>query len=244
MIEFLSDPAIWLSFATLAFLEIVLGIDNIIFVAVLADRLPEHQRAGARRLGLLLALVFRVIMLIGLVWVAQLDRAAFAVFGLEFSWRDLVLLFGGGFLLAKATIEIHHSVEGHADEAKQDAVTVGFTSTVMQIGLIDIVFSLDSVITAVGMTDEIVVMVAAVFLAIGVMMLAAEAVAGFIERHPTTKMLALSFLLLVGVALVADGLGFHIPRGYLYFAIVFSLLVETLNIVARKARRKGRGGGA
>ena len=238
MLDLLLDPAIWASFATLAFLEIVLGIDNIIFVAVLADRLPEHQRAGARRLGLLLALIFRVIMLIGLVWIAQLERSAFSLFDMTFTWRDLVLLAGGGFLLAKATIEIHHAVEGHGDEDGAGAVSAGFAATVMQIGLIDIVFSLDSVITAVGMTDVLAVMIAAVGLAIGVMMLAAEAVASFIERHPTTKMLALSFLLLVGVALVADGLGFHIPRGYLYFAIAFSLMVETLNIIARRARRK------
>jgi predicted tellurium resistance membrane protein TerC len=237
MFELLSDPAIWASFATLAFLEIVLGIDNIIFVAVMADRLPERQRASARRLGLLLALAFRVVMLIGLVWIARLEQAAFTLFETEFSWRDLVLLAGGGFLLAKATIEIHHAVEGEeAHEA--GAVEAGFTMTVMQIGLIDIVFSLDSVITAVGMTDVIAVMVAAVVLAIGVMILAADTVAGFIQRHPTTKMLALSFLLLVGVALIADGLGFHIPRGYLYFAIAFSLLVETLNIFAKKARKK------
>lgn len=237
MFELLSDPAIWASFVTLAFLEIVLGIDNIIFVAVMADRLPESQRAMARRLGLLLALGLRVVMLIGLVWIAQLEQLAFTLFELEFSWRDLVLLAGGGFLLAKATIEIHHAVEG--DDA-QDTGTVeaGFTMTVMQIGLIDIVFSLDSVITAVGMTDVIAVMIAAVVLAIGVMILAAETVAGFINRHPTTKMLALSFLILVGVALIADGLGFHIPRGYLYFAIAFSLLVETLNIFAKKARKK------
>ncbi|GGE47777.1 membrane protein [Marinicauda pacifica] len=237
MFELLSDPAIWASFVTLAFLEIVLGIDNIIFVAVMADRLPESQRAMARRLGLLLALGLRVVMLIGLVWIAQLEQLAFTLFELEFSWRDLVLLAGGGFLLAKATIEIHHAVEG--DDA-QDTGTVeaGFTMTVMQIGLIDIVFSLDSVITAVGMTDVIAVMIAAVVLAIGVMILAAETVAGFINRHPTTKMLALSFLILVGVALIADGLGSHIPRGYLYFAIAFSLLVETLNIFAKKARKK------
>lgn len=237
MFELLSDPAIWASFATLAFLEIVLGIDNIIFVAVMADRLPEHRRASARRLGLLLALGLRVVMLIGLVWIARLEQAAFTLFGAEFSWRDLVMLAGGGFLLAKATIEIHHAVEG--DEAHEAGpAEAGFAMTVMQIGLIDIVFSLDSVITAVGMTDVVAVMVAAVVLAIGVMILAADSVAGFIERHPTTKMLALSFLLLVGVALIADGLSFHIPRGYLYFAIAFSLLVETLNIFAKRARRK------
>ena len=240
MIEFLTDPAVWASFATLAFLEIVLGIDNIVFVAVMADRLPEERRAAARRLGLLLALVFRVVMLIGLVWIAHLERAAFTVFDMAFSWRDLVLLAGGGFLLAKATIEIHHAVEGRAEEDAHGPVAVGFAATVFQIGLIDIVFSLDSVITAVGMTDRVAVMIAAVGLAIGVKMLAADAVSDFIERHPTTKMLALSFLLLVGVALVADGLSFHIPRGYLYFAIAFSLLVETLNIIARNRRRASR----
>ncbi|PWE18225.1 hypothetical protein DDZ18_01040 [Marinicauda salina] len=240
MIELLTDPAVWASFATLAFLEIVLGIDNIVFVAVMADRLPEERRATARRLGLLLALVFRVVMLIGLVWIAHLERPAFSLFDMDFSWRDLVMLAGGGFLLAKATIEIHHAVEGHAEENAHGAVAAGFAATVFQIGLIDIVFSLDSVITAVGMTDEIAVMIAAVGLAIGVMMLAADVVSDFIERHPTTKMLALSFLLLVGVALVADGLSFHIPRGYLYFAIAFSLMVETLNILARNHRRASR----
>ncbi|WP_026353800.1 TerC family protein [Woodsholea maritima] len=237
MIELMSDPQIWMSLATLTFLEIVLGIDNVIFVALMADRLAQDKRALARRLGLGLALIFRVLMLGSLVWLAHLDSDLFTLFGHGFSWRDLILLGGGLFLLAKATMEIDHTLEGDQDAEATAKKAVGFGAVVVQIAVIDIVFSLDSVITAVGMSDQIGVMITAVVIAMGVMVMAADTVAGFIRKHPTTKMLALSFLLLVGLALVADGLGFHIPRGYLYFAIAFSLLVEVLNILARRSAR-------
>ncbi len=239
MLELLSSPEVWLSLATLTFLEIVLGIDNVVFVALMASRLKEEERAKARALGLGLALVFRVVMLFGLVWITKLETTLFSLFAHDYSWRDIILIAGGLFLLGKGTLEIHHAVEGQHDEAG-NLVHAAFGTVVAQIVVIDVVFSLDSVITAVGMTDEVPIMITAVVIAMIVMLLGATTVAGFIERHPTTKMLALSFLLLVGVALVADGLGFHIPRGYLYFAIAFSLFVETLNIVAR-GRRKGSG---
>lgn len=235
MLEFLSSPEIWMSLATLTFLEIVLGVDNVIFVALMAGRLPEARRASARTIGLTMALVFRVIMLMGLVWMAHLEADLFAVFDHGVSWRDLILLGGGLFLLAKGTLEIHHTVEG-VSEAPKNAAGEAFLMIVAQITVIDIVFSLDSVITAVGMTDHVPIMITAVVIAMGVMLFAAGAVAEFIEKHPTTKMLALSFLLLIGMSLIADGLGFHIPRGYLYFAIAFSLFVEVLNILAKKAR--------
>jgi len=240
MLEALMTPEVFLSLATLTFLEIVLGIDNVIFVALMAGRLPEAQRAKARTLGLGLALIFRVIMLFGLVWIAHLEEPVFSIAEYDVSWRDIILMAGGLFLIVKATLEIHHNVEGHKDE-HGNAVAAAFGMVVFQIVLIDIVFSLDSVITAVGMTDHLPVMIAAVAIAMAIMLLASGSVAGFIERHPTTKMLALSFLLLIGVALVADALHFHIPRGYLYFAIAFSLFVETLNIFARRARKTGRG---
>lgn len=238
MLDLLASPEIWLSLATLTFLEIVLGIDNVIFVALMASRLKEEDRAKARALGLGMALVFRVVMLFGLVWITKLETELFEIFEHGYSWRDLILVAGGLFLLGKGTLEIHHAVEGPAQHAG-NPVHAAFATIVAQIVVIDVVFSLDSVITAVGMTDEVPIMIAAVVIAMGVMLLAATTVATFIERHPTTKMLALSFLLLVGVALVADGLGFHIPRGYLYFAIAFSLLVETLNIFARRSRTEG-----
>lgn len=239
MIELLTSPEMWMSLATLTFLEIVLGIDNVIFVALMAGRLPKEQRAGARALGLGLALVFRVIMLIGLVWMAHLEAAIFTVFDHGVSWRDLILFGGGLFLLTKGTLEIHHMVEGGTQTTKE-AAAQAFTMIVLQITVIDIVFSLDSVITAVGMTNHIPIMVAAVVIAMGVMLFASSSVAAFIESHPTTKMLALAFLLLIGMSLVADGIGFHIPRGYLYFAISFSLFVEVLNIsvVKRSAAPK------
>jgi len=239
MLEALMTPEVFLSLATLTFLEIVLGIDNVIFVALMAGRLPEAQRAKARALGLGLALLFRVVMLFGLVWIAHLEEPVFSIAEYDVSWRDIILMAGGLFLIVKATLEIHHSVEGHQDQ-HGNTVAAAFGMVVFQIVLIDIVFSLDSVITAVGMTDHLPVMITAVAVAMAIMLLASGSVAGFIERHPTTKMLALSFLLLIGVALVADALHFHIPRGYLYFAIAFSLFVETLNIVARRARKAGR----
>ncbi|MHA6288062.1 TerC family protein [Maricaulis sp. CAU 1757] len=238
MLEALMTPEVLLSLATLTFLEIVLGIDNIIFVALMAGRLPEHQRARARALGLGLALLFRVVMLFSLVWLAHLETALFTLFERDFSWRDIILIAGGLFLLGKATLEIHHTVEPEDHDPSVSRAAAAFSSIVLQIVMIDIVFSLDSVITAVGMTDLLPVMVTAVVIAMGIMIWSSGPVAAFIERHPTTKMLALSFLLLIGIALVADGLGFHIPRGYLYFAIAFSLFVETMNIIAGKARRQ------
>ena len=239
MLEALMTPEVFLSLATLTFLEIVLGIDNVIFVALMAGKLPEAERGKARALGLGLALIFRVLMLFSLVWLAQLENALFTLFGHGFSWRDIILIGGGLFLLVKATMEIHHTVEPEEDEGEGAArkVQAAFMAVVVQIVMIDIVFSLDSVITAVGMTDHLPVMIAAVVIAMGIMLWASGPVAGFIEAHPTTKMLALSFLLLIGIALIADGLGFHIPRGYLYFAIAFSLFVETMNILAKKARK-------
>ncbi len=235
MLELLTSPAIWMSLATLTFLEIVLGVDNVIFIALMASRLPEAQRARARTLGLAMALIFRIIMLVGLVWMAHLEADLFTVFNQGISWRDLILLGGGLFLLAKGTLEIHHTVEGVSHVAASGAGQA-FGVIVAQIVVIDIVFSLDSVITAVGMTNQVPIMIAAVVIAMGVMLFASTAVAEFIEKHPTTKMLALAFLLLIGMSLIADGLGLHIPRGYLYFAIAFSLFVEVLNIFAKKAR--------
>ncbi len=234
--EWMTDPAIWASLATLTALEIVLGIDNVIFLSVMSSRLPEHQQPLARRLGLALALLMRVALLFGIVWITRLEATLFSVFAVDFSWRDLILIGGGLFLLVKGTLEIHDSIEGeHARPG--GAATAGFAMVVAQIVALDLVFSLDSVITAVGMAEHVEIMIAAVSIAILVMLLAAEPVSDFIRRHPTTKMLALSFLLLVGVALVADGLGFHIPRGYLYFAIAFSIMVEMLNLAARARRR-------
>jgi len=237
MLDWVADPNIWASLLTLTFLEIVLGIDNIIFLSIITERVAENRRLLAQRLGLGLALVGRLVLLASLVWLTKLTAPLFEVFSLEVSWRDIILLGGGLFLLAKATSEIHGTVEGeHGGE--HGGKSTSFAAAIMQILAIDIVFSLDSVITAVGMTDNLPVMVAAVVIAIAVMMFAATPISNFIRRHPTTKMLALAFLLLIGVALVADGLHFHVPRGYLYFAIAFSLLVEILNLAAAGRRKK------
>jgi predicted tellurium resistance membrane protein TerC len=238
MLELLTDPTAWASLLTLTALEIVLGIDNIIFLSIVSSRLPEAQQPSARRIGLIGALLMRIGLLASISWIIGLTEPAFSVFGHVVSWRDLVLGGGGLFLLVKGTIEIHHMTEGEVDERGPGTVT--FASAIFQIMLLDIVFSLDSVITAVGMADHLPIMVAAVVLSMIVMLLAAEPVAAFVNNHPTVKMLALSFLLLVGVALIADGLHFHIPRGYLYFAIAFSAGVETLNLLAGKARRSRR----
>ncbi|MEQ9125772.1 MAG: TerC family protein [Alphaproteobacteria bacterium] len=242
MMDLLADPDVWLSFATLAALEIVLGIDNLVFISVVAARLPEAQQATARRVGLIAARGMRIAMLLAIAWIVGLTTPIFTISGYEMSWRDLILLGGGIFLLVKGTLEIHHTVEGDGAGGGSGAATLGFAAAVGQIMVLDVIFSLDSIITAVGMTDQIVVMIAAVVVAIGVMMFAAGPVSSFIQQHPTAKMLALSFLLLIGVALVADGLHFHIPRGYLYFAIAFSIGVEVLNLLARASRKKRQTG--
>jgi predicted tellurium resistance membrane protein TerC len=231
----ISDPQIWASLATLTVLEIVLGIDNLVFISIVAARLPEEHRDRARRIGLSAALVMRIGLLSVIAWIVGLTAPLFVIGDHVVSWRDAILFGGGIFLLAKSTIEIHHSVEG--TDGGSVSAAAGFAGAIFQIMLLDIIFSLDSIITAVGMAQHLPVMIAAVVIAMVIMLFASRPVGRFIERHPTVKMLALSFLLLVGIALVADGMHFHIPRGYLYFAIAFSLFVETMNILARRARR-------
>ena len=226
------------SFAALTFLEIILGIDNIVFLAVAVHRLEPARRPSARRIGLSLAMVLRILMLIGLVWVTKLDIALFEIMGRRLTIKALVLIAGGLFLLGKGTTEIHDAIEGEAESEVAPGGGARFLTVIVQIGLINIIFSLDSVITAVGMTSNLPVMIAAVVASTLVMLFAAKPVGDFIHRRPTTKMLALSFILLIGVALIADGLGFHLPRGYLYFAIAFSLFVELLNAAHHRARRR------
>jgi predicted tellurium resistance membrane protein TerC len=235
MMELLADPAIWGSLLTLTILEIVLGIDNIIFISIVSSRLPKEQQAKARHIGLALALIMRIILLSMIAWLASLTAPVFTAFGQEISWRDIILIGGGLFLLVKGTSEIHHHVEG-AEEDKNTVKKATFSAVIGMIVMLDIVFSLDSVITAIGMSDQLFVMITAVVLAMAVMLFAAKPVSDFVNNHPTVKMLALSFLLLIGMALVADGLEFHIPKGYLYFAVAFSLGVECLNIWMRKKR--------
>jgi predicted tellurium resistance membrane protein TerC len=235
--DWITDPQAWIGFATLTLLEIVLGIDNIVFISILADKLPREQQARARLVGLGLAMLTRILLLFSLTWIIQLTAPLFTVLGEEISGRDLVLLLGGLFLLGKSTHEIHGNLEGEEGEASA-RVAPSFASVLIQIMLLDIVFSLDSVITAVGMVDEIGVMIAAVVVAIGFMMAFSGAISGFVSRHPTIKMLALSFLILIGVALIAEGLDQHIPKGYIYFAMAFSVGVELLNLRARRVRSK------
>ena len=239
MIELLSDPAVWAAFATLTVMEIVLGIDNIVFISVLVSRLPKEQADRARQLGLALALIFRIALLLVISWVIGLDGKLFELFGHAYSWKDLILLGGGLFLIYKATHEMHAEIEEpHGDDLKSTA-KAAFSAIIAQIIVIDMVFSIDSIITAVGMAQHVEVMIAAVIVAVGVMFVASGPIAGFVARHPTTKMLALAFLLLIGVSLVADGMGFHIEKGYIYAAMGFSVLVEAVNIFAkqRKLRR-------
>jgi predicted tellurium resistance membrane protein TerC len=234
--DWITQPEAWVGLLTLTVLEIVLGIDNIIFISILAGKLPAPQQARARRLGLLGAMITRILLLASLAWVIRLTHPLFTAFGKAFSGRDLILFAGGLFLMAKATREIHESLEG--DAGRSSARTArSFGAVVTQIALLDIVFSLDSVITAVGMVRHLTVMIAAVVVAVGVMMFAASAISDFVHRHPTVKMLALSFLLLIGVTLIADGLGEHIAKGYIYFAMGFSVFVEMLNLRLR-ARSK------
>jgi predicted tellurium resistance membrane protein TerC len=235
--EWMSDPSAWLGFLTLTVLEIVLGIDNIIFISILCGKLPPDQQPKARRIGLGLAMVMRILLLLSISWVIRLTNPLFSVFGHEISGRDLVLLIGGLFLLAKSTMEIHEKLEG---EEGHSSAKVGpsFTSVMLQIVVLDVVFSLDSVITAIGMVSQVSVMITAVVVAVGFMMMFAGAVGDFVHRHPTIKMLALSFLLLIGVMLVAEGFHQHIPKGYVYFAMAFSVFVEMLNIRMKKKSAK------
>ncbi|QIN80776.1 TerC family protein [Rubrobacter marinus] len=237
--DLLLSPEIWIAFLTLLALEIVLGIDNVIFISILVDKLPQERQALARRLGLGLALVMRVLLLLSLSWVIGLTAPLFTLLGQEISGRDLILILGGLFLLGKSTYEIHENLEG--EEGHSSArVKATFGSVLIQIVILDMVFSLDSVITAVGMVDQVSVMIAAVVVSIGVMLVSAEAVSGFVSRHPTVKMLALSFLLLIGFSLLLEGFGQHVPKGYIYFAMGFAVLVELLNLRVRRRRRQRR----
>jgi predicted tellurium resistance membrane protein TerC len=231
----LSEPQAWIALATLTVLEVVLGIDNVVFISILAGKLPPAQQGKARRVGLLLAMVLRIALLFSISWVIRLTAPLFKIVGHEISGRDLILLGGGLFLLAKATHEIHHKLEGDSGTASA-RVAPTFSGVIVQILLLDIVFSLDSVITAVGMAQHIGVMVVAVMLAVGFMLLFAGPISGFVDRHPTVKMLALSFLLLIGMTLVAEGLDVHIPKGYIYFAMTFSVFVEFLNLKLRRPK--------
>lgn len=235
--EILLDPQVWISLLTLTLLEIILGIDNLIFISLVSNRLPVSQQSRARRTGLALAVITRLMLLAGMAWLVGLTNPLFAVIGHPVSPRDLILAAGGLFLLAKGTVEIHATVEGVEEEIRQSRVS-GFWAAIAQILVLDVVFSLDSVITAIGMAQHLPVMAAAVIIAIAVMLLASESLSRFVNDHLSVKLLALAFLILVGMALIADGIGFHIPRGYLYFAIAFSAFVEFLNLQAAKKRRK------
>lgn len=230
--EFLTDPAIWIAFGTLTLLEIVLGIDNIVFISILAGKLPPEQQPRARFVGLALAMLMRILLLLALSWIIRLTAPLFVVLAQEISGRDLILIAGGLFLVAKSTYEIHDKLEGEHGE-KSRKVPPKFSAVIVQILLLDIVFSLDSVITAVGMVDEVAVMIAAVVVAVAFMMVFAGPISRFVERHPTVKMLALSFLLLIGVTLIAEGFEQHISKGYIYFAMAFSIMVEMLNLKLR-----------
>ena len=237
LIDWLTDPHIWASFIALSAMEVVLGIDNVVFISLMVSRMAPEQRLMARRIGLSLALIFRIIMLGGIAYVIHLTTPIFSLAGYDFSWRDLILIAGGLFLLVKGTREMHDDIEGEEEE-RNASVADTMVSAILQIAIIDLVFSIDSIITAVGMAEHVEVMIAAVAVAILVMYFASEPVAAFIERHPTTKMLALSFLLLIGAALIADGFHFHIPRGYIYFAMAFAGAVEVINVVAMRRRQR------
>ena len=239
--EFLLDPNIWIAFAMLTALEIVLGVDNIIFISILVGRLPADVRDKARRLGLGFAMVSRLLLLFSLSWVMSLKTDLFHIFSIGISGRDLVLLFGGLFLLFKSSSEIYHGLEGEEEAAQSGGKAYGFMGIIVQIAIIDIVFSLDSVITAVGLVDNVPVMVAAIIISVIVMMLSAGTISDFIDKHPSLKMLALSFLIVVGTVLIAEAFDVHVPKGYVYFAMAFSLAVEAVNIRMRGARSRKLG---
>jgi len=230
--DWITSPESWIALLTLTALEIVLGIDNIIFISILAGKLPEDQQKTGRQVGLIMAMVTRILLLFSIAWLTRLTSPLFSVFSYEISGRDLILIVGGLFLLAKSTYEIHERLEGEEGHASQN-VPVSLMGVVIQIMLLDIVFSLDSVITAVGMVNEVIIMVAAVVIAVGIMLFASGPISNFVNDRPTLKILALSFLLLIGFSLVADGLGLHIPKGYIYFAMGFSVFVEIINLQVR-----------
>ena len=235
-IAHLSNPEIWIALATLTFLEIVLGVDNIIFISILSGKLPEEQQVRARRMGLLAAMVMRIALLFSLAWIIRLKEPLFNFFGAGISGRDLILIIGGLFLMAKSVYEIHDKLEGEEGHASKK-VAASFASVIIQIMFLDIVFSLDSVITAVGMVDVLWVMIAAVMISVGIMMLSAEPISAFVHKHPTVKMLALSFLLLIGMSLIMEGFDQHIPKGYIYFAMGFSVFVEAINLRLKKVSK-------
>lgn len=238
-LELLSDPTAWLALITLMAMEIVLGIDNLIFISILTNKLPEEQRSKGRRIGIGLALILRLALLGTVAWIVQLTEPVFEIFGKGFSWKDVILIAGGLFLLWKATKEIHHSVDPDPGGDVFEGKKVGeltFSAAIVQILMLDLVFSVDSIITAVGMTPHIPIMVIAVIVAVTVMLIAADPLAAFINRHPTVVMLALGFLIMIGMTLLAEGFGVHVPKGYIYAAMIFSVLVEGLNMAARRAK--------
>ena len=238
MIALLFDPNAWLALATLTVLEIVLGIDNLVFISVLTSRCEPKDARRVRQIGLSLAFLFRIVMLFGLTWLMGLTAPLFSLFGIGISWRDIILIGGGLFLIAKATHEIHTEVEARDEENGEASGSSAFFWVIIQIIVIDMVFSLDSIITAIGMAQDLMIMIAAVVIACLIMYVSSGPIAKFVSEHPTTKMLALAFLVLIGVALVADGFQFHIPRGYIYFAITFSAAVEFFNVLAKRNRKK------
>ncbi|CCF20552.1 Integral membrane protein TerC [Pseudorhizobium banfieldiae] len=236
----IQDPTAWVALVTLVVMEVVLGIDNLIFISILTNKLPQENRERARKIGIGLALVMRLALLGTVAWIVQLTNPLFEAFGHPFSWKDLILIAGGLFLVWKATREIHHSVDpvDHKEDMVGGAAAITFGSAITQILLLDLVFSIDSIITAVGMTEHLIIMIIAVIAAVTVMLMAATPLANFIEKNPTIVMLALGFLLMIGTTLIAEGMGFHVPKGYIYAAMAFSALVEVLNMFARNARRR------
>ena len=241
MLDLLLDPNVWVAFATLTVMEVVLGVDNVIFISVLVSRLPKAEAERARKIGLALALIFRIALLLVLSWIIALTAPVFSAFGHGFSWRDIILIAGGLFLLYKAVHEMHAEIEEPHEPELQIAARSALSAIIVQIVIIDMVFSIDSIVTAVGMAQHVEVMIAAVIVAVGIMFLASGPIANFVSRHPTTKMLALAFLLLIGVSLVADGVGFHIDKAYIYAAMAFAVMVEGVNIVASRRRMLARG---
>ncbi|WKN41316.1 TerC family protein [Tunicatimonas pelagia] len=234
--EIFASGEAWIALLTLAFLEIVLGVDNIIFISIVSNKLPVEQQAKARNLGLILALIFRIGLLLGITWIIGFTQPLFTLLGFEISGRDLILIAGGIFLLAKSTTEIHHKIEGEEHAESSGGRKVSFSGTILQIILLDMVFSFDSILTAVGLTEEVLIMIIAVVIAMTVMITLAGKISDFINKHPTLQILALSFLILIGFMLIVEGLHFHVPKGYIYFAVGFSLLVEVLNMKLRKKR--------